>query len=230
MKKGYSDGFLTHFAASGNSLIYSTYFGGGPIGESTYIAAIAVDNAGNVYATGATRSSLHPLVNPIQPTLNGYEDAFITIFNNTGSELLYSTYLGGNSGDDGTSIAVDDNNQVSIVGVTTSSDFPTVNAVQPNYASGGNDMFITKINSSGSALIFSTYLGGSRREGYIANVAVTQSGQVSVIVDTSSFNFPLANPFQSRLLGGRDFVVVGLSPIVSAFWLSAYLGCGVLPP
>lgn len=237
---GYENGFLTHFAASGNSLIYSTYLGGGgPPGHynATYIFDIAVDNVGNVYATGSTQSSQHPLVNPIQ-TFGGGIDAFVTKFSPTGSELVYSTYLGGSTVDAGTGIAVDDNSQVYISGGTESDNFPTVNAVQPNYA-GLSDIFITKINSSGSALIFSTYLGGSNSEGAIhtspngsnTDVAVTQSGQVNVIADTFSSDFPLVNPLQSQLKGEKDLVVAGLAPSGSAFEFSTYLGgTGYLPP
>jgi hypothetical protein len=229
--QGSADGFLTRFAASGNSLIYSTYLGGGGPGyyNGTGIYDIAVDNVGNVYATGETASSLHPLVNPIQ-TFGGWIDAFVTKFSPTGSELLYSTYLGGSEYEAGTSIAVDDNNQVHISGFTQSNNFPTVNAVQPNYA-GSGDIFITKINSSGSALIFSTYLGGSNEESYDAEVAVTQSGQVNVIADTFSSDFPLVNPYQAQLNGERDIVVAGLAPSGSAFEFSTYLGgSGYLPP
>lgn len=232
--KGSSDGFLTHFAADGNSLIYSTYLGGGGLGNNaTRIYDIAVDSAGNVYATGFTQSSLHPLVNPIQPALNGWQDAFVTKFSSTGTGLLYSTYLGGDSTEVGTGIAVDGNNQVYIGGHTSSIDFPTVNAVQPNIA-GISDFFITKINSNGSALIFSTYLGGSSTEGATVDgvdVAVAQSGQVNVIGDTFSPDFPTVNPIQAQLNGARDIVVAGFSPNGSTLEFSTYLGgSGYLPP
>src|SRR5439155_22954109 len=134
-------------------LSYSTYHGGS-VGEEG--RSIAVDTAGNAYVTGYTGSTDFPTANAIQPTEKGNEDAFVTKINASGSAFFYSTYLGGNSADAGSGIALDSADNVYVVGWTQSTDFPAVNAIQPVFAGGGSDAFVTKINASGSAFTYST--------------------------------------------------------------------------
>ena len=97
--------------------------------------------------------------------MNG--DAFVTKFNAAGSALVYSTYLGGGDSDHGESIAVDSAGNAYVTGSTLSTDFPTVNAFQSTFGGGNSgesgDAFVTKFNAAGSALVYSTYLGGERR-------------------------------------------------------------------
>jgi len=153
-------------------LVYSTYFGGG-----ASAAAIAVDSAGNAYVTGSTYSA-----SPNFPTTTGSfqtksafgYNAFVTKLNSSGTALLYSTYLGGSSDDSGAGIAVDSAGNAYVTGVATSRDFPvTTGAFQPanngiTYETSGSTViysvpnaFITKLDPTGSALIYSTYLGGN---------------------------------------------------------------------
>ena len=148
--------FVTKINAQGNALVYSTYFGlGGPDTED-----IAVDAAGSVYLTGRTDSDGIPLVNAVQGTFGGGErDAFVTKINPAGNGLVYSTYLGGAAVDEGAAIVVDDAGNAYVTGWTDSLNFPTANPLQANNA-GFEDVFITKINPSGNALVYSTYLGG----------------------------------------------------------------------
>src|SRR5208337_649907 len=140
-------------------LIYSTYLGGSAWDVAI---SIAVDSTGNAYVIGETRSTNFPTMNPLQPTnhgsLNGQDD-FVAKINTEGSALVYSTYLGGSVDDFGASIAVDSGGNAYVTGETNSTDFPTMNPLQPANA-GYRNVFVSKINPSGSALVYSTYLGG----------------------------------------------------------------------
>ena len=149
------DAFVTKLSATG-SLVYSTYLGSGSddIGNG-----IAIDAAGNAFVTGQTFGGF-PVENAFQPDLNGgFADAFVTKVNPDGSSLDYSTFLGGNGFDIGQGIAVDAGGSAYVTGVTTSTNFPTANALQP-VSGGSEDAFVTKFSPSGSALVYSTYLGG----------------------------------------------------------------------
>jgi hypothetical protein len=142
------------------SLAYSTYLG---VSNGDAGFGIAVDSSGNAYVTGITNSSNFPITaGALQPTFGGGStDAFVTKLNSTGSVLLYSTYLGGSNGNGGEGIAVDSSGNAYVIGNTFSSDFPiTSGALQPTLG-GGEDAFVSKLNSTGSALLYSTYLGGS---------------------------------------------------------------------
>jgi hypothetical protein len=152
-------GFLTKFDPTGSTLIYSTLLPG-----EANLYAIAVDGSGSAYLTGNT-SGLTTTTGAFQPTYaGGHNEAFVTKVNPTGSALMYSTYLGGTGGDEGFGIAVDAQGNAYVAGGTGSSDFPiTIGALQPAFG-GINDVFLSKLNSTGSALIYSTYLGGSNAD------------------------------------------------------------------
>src|SRR5206468_308698 len=135
---------------------YSTYLGGS---NDDAGFGIAVDSAASAYITGETDSTDFPTGNPTQAASGGGKDAFITKVNPAGSALLYSTYLGGNGFDNGYGIAVDSAASAYVTGETDSTDFPTANPIRAALE-GERDAFITKINSVGSALLYSTYLGG----------------------------------------------------------------------
>jgi hypothetical protein len=167
-----------------------------------------VDKSGDAYVTGYTTSTDFPTVNPFQPTFGGNYDAFVTKFDPSGSDLVYSTYLGGSGTDYGNGIAVDDSGDAYVTGETTSTDFPTMNPFQPTCAGGCYDAFVAQLNAAGSALVYSTYLGGSGLDGGIgiavdctvpatiqvsgatpANVPVT----VNTTVSTAAGTFPYGN-------------------------------------
>jgi beta-propeller repeat-containing protein len=118
-----------------------------------------VDSSGNAYVSGFTCSTNFPTMNPIQGAAGGC-DGFVAKLNAAGSALVYSTYLGGSNGDNGTAIALDSAGNAYVTGGTASTDFPTMNPIQGANA-GGADAFVTKLNAAGSALVYSTYLGGS---------------------------------------------------------------------
>jgi hypothetical protein len=208
-------------------LAYSTYLGGGDrFFEHGH--GIAVDSAGNAYVTGTTGSANFPTTpGAFQPTFNGVSDAFVTKLNPTGSGLVYSTYLGGNDMSDGLEIAVDAAGNAYVTGRTNAANFPTTpGAFQPTIG-GGFDAFVTKLNPMGSALIYSTYLGGGEHDKG-SGIAVDTAGNAYVTgeatSETSSTNFPTtAGAFQTTG-GGFDAFVTKLNPTGSALIYSTFLG------
>ena len=218
---GIGDAFVAKLNASGLALAYSTYLGGS--GNELGLG-IAVDTSGNAYVTGFTQSTDFPTVNPLQPALGGgVIDAFIAKVNASGSSLVYSTYLGGSGPDYGSGIAVDASGNAYIMGITSSTDFPTANPFQAAYGGGTWDAFVAKVNAAGSALVYSTYLGGlgEDRDG---GIAVDASGNAYVTGSTQSANFPTANPLQAALSGIGDAFVAKLNASGSALAYSTYLG------
>jgi len=203
------DAFVAKFTPDGASLVYSTFLGG--IGREQG-QGIAVDASGNAYVTGITESSDNPFTSayegfPVTPgafQMRGSFDAFVTKLNPKGSALVYSTYLGGSGGvDRGWAIAIDLAGNAYVTGDTTSSDFPTANAIQATYGGGLSDAFVAKLNAAGSALVYSTFLGGSLfDEG--RGIALNGSSNAYATGDTSSSDFPTANPLQVSNGGGLD--------------------------
>jgi PKD repeat protein len=149
---GLADAFVAKLNPTGSALVYSTYLGGSDVCDEygscygDFGSGIAVDSAGNAYVVGVTYSSDFPTVNALQPTLRGSRDAFVAKLNPAGSALVYSTYLGGTGDDFGAGIAVDSAGNAYVVGTTWSSDFPTVNALQPTFGGGWGDAFVAKID------------------------------------------------------------------------------------
>ena len=222
------DAFVTKLNAAGNALVYSTYLGGSGRDDGL---DIAVDSSGNAYLWGATDSSDFPTASPFQPANAGGFHAFVTKLNAAGSALVYSTYLGGSGTDGGVfAIAVDTSRNAYVTGLTTSTDFPTVNPFQPAFAGGsaspggsGSDAFVTKLNAAGSALVYSTYLGGSGHD-VAFGIAVDTSGNAYLTGFTNSSDFPTASPFQAANAGGDDAFVTKLNAAGSALVYSTYLG------
>ena len=217
---GLYDAFVAKLNPAGSAMFYSTYLGGsGDDGRSD----IAVDSAGNAYLTGYTDSTDFPTASPLQAGLGGAWDAFVAKLNPAGSALLYSTYLGGSSYDDGRDIAVDSAGNVYLTGETWSTDYPTVNALQAGFGGGQRDAFVAKLNSAGSAFLYSTYLGGSGNdEGW--GIAVDSAGNAYLTGNTFSTNFPTASPLQASSGGSEDAFVTKLNPTGSALVYSTYLG------
>ena len=215
------DVFVTKINPQGSALVYSTYLGSSqPEGGF----GIAVDGSGSTYVTGITLSPTFPTTpGAFQATYAGGEgDAFVTKLNPEGSALAYSTFLGGTSVDLGFRIAVDSSGNAFLTGVTVSTNFPTANPLQ-SASAGRDDTFVTKLNSSGTALLYSTYLGGGNEDAGF-DIAIDALGNAYVTGTTTSTNFPLSNPLQSARSGNRDAFVAKLSPNGSTFVYSTYLG------
>jgi hypothetical protein len=221
---GSYDAFVTKINPTGSALVYSTYLGGSGL---DWGQGIAVDNAGNAYVTGFTRSTDFPTMNPLQPVFGGNGDAFVAKLNPTGSALVYSTYLGGSGSDDGNGIAVDSASNAYVTGLSASTDFPTtLGAFQTTCNPNNNcaDVFVTKINPTGSALVYSTYLGGTGLD-WGKGIAVDSVGNVYVTGYTQSTDFPTMNPLQPTYGGGSyDAFVTKINPTGSALVYSTYLG------
>ncbi len=209
-------------------LVYSTYLGGS---DNDYGYGIAVDSSGNAYVTGQTNSINFPTVNPIQASLGGpgASNAFVAKLNPTGSALVYSTYLGGNTFDQATGIAVDSSGNAYVTGCTYSTNFPTVNPIQASFGGSGTaaNAFVAELNAAGSALVYSTYLGGSG-SGYGFGIAVDSFGNAYVTGHTGSTDFPTVNPVQASLGGPytENAFVAKLNPTGLALVYSTYLGGG----
>jgi hypothetical protein len=187
---GSSDVFIAKVNPAGSALIYSTYLGGS---DSDYGFGIAVDSEGAAYITGYTYSTDFPTKNPIQGGHAGFYDVFISKINPAGSALIYSTYLGGSGGEICRGIAVDVEGAVYVTGLTWSDDFPTVNPIQEYLKSSFDDIFVSKINPAGSALIYSTYLGRLLRDcGYA--IAVDSEGAAYVTGYTILGDYPWGDP------------------------------------
>lgn len=205
---GSSDAFVTKVAADFLSLVYSSPLGGGNDDAGT---GIAVDDAGNAYITGYTRSTNFPTLNAFQPALDNGFDAFVTKVNAAGSARVYSSYLGGDLEDRGRAIDVDETGSVVVVGQTRSIDFRTFSPSQPaNGGNGLNDAFVTRIGATGRQLIYSTYLGGSQID--IAQaVAIDVERTAYVSGYSSSQNFPVLNADQPSHAGVDDAFVTRIA-------------------
>lgn len=230
-KTGSNDVFVTKFNPAGNTLLYSTYMGGSNTDAGN---DIAVDSAGNAYITGSAAIGIG-LVSDFPTTPGAYDrtieavSAFVAKLNPSGSQLLYSTYLGGASINEGLGIAMDNPGNAYVIGVTNSTSFPTQNAFQSTYGGGLRDAFVTKLNPTGSALVYSTYLGGSDQEttldNFGAGIAVDSAGNAYVASATRSNNFPTtAGAFDRTLGGSSDAFVAKINPGGNGLIYSTYLG------
>jgi beta-propeller repeat-containing protein/centrosomal CEP192-like protein len=225
---GASDAFVTKVNTSGSTLVYSTYLGGSAADSGQ---GIAVDASGNAYVAGSTASANFPLASALQPSNGGgAQDAFITKLSADGSTLVYSTYLGGNGADRAFGIALDSSNNAYVAGDTTSTNFPATSGVVQGSSNGSSDAFVSKLNAAGSALIYSTLLGGSDLD-RANGIAVDASGHAYITGLTQSSNFPTTHPFQANFGGGTcgaspcsDAFVSELDPLAASLVYSTYLG------
>ena len=222
---GGREGFALKLNASGSALIYSTFLGGSGWDQGT---AIAVDGSGNAYIAGDTQSADFRVVGPAQPSFGGQTDAFVTKLSPAGA-IAYSTFLGGSGTEHAGGIAVDAAGNAYVAGGTYSTDFPvTSSAFQRNNA-GGQDAFVTKLNSTGSGIVYSTYLGGSGGTQAMSEqanaVAVDSSGNAYVAGVTSSANFPATfGALRTTVNGLQDAFITKLNASGSGLTYSTYLG------
>ncbi len=220
---GTQNAFVTKLDASGSALVYSTFVGGGSTDLAT---GISLNSAGDAYVVGQTSSPNFPTTEgAYQTSLAGSANAFITKLNRGGSALEYSTYLGGSENDTGNGIAVDSSGNAYVTGQTASLDFPTTAGALQNSLPIPWSAFVTKLNPSGSGLVYSTYLGGGGDGGQA--IALDSSGQAYVAGGTSSSDFPFPTTpgaFQTSQAGVLNAFVTKLNPSGSALMYSTLLG------
>ena len=226
------DVFVLKLDSSATTRLYSTYLGGSGCEAGR---GIAVDAAGNAYITGATNSPTFPTVNPLQASLGGGScapfdggaaytcpDAFVAKLNPSGSALVYSTYLGGNSLDDAAAIAIDSAGAAYIVGDTQSPNFPLLNPLKSS-RTGTQNVFVSKLNASGSGFAYSTYYGGGNMDSGRA-IKVDSTGRAFIAGFTSSLDFPLASAIQTSLAGSSDLFVATFNSLGTGTDFSTYYG------
>jgi hypothetical protein len=216
--------FVIKLNPGGSALAYSTYLGG-RAGAAGF--AVAVDDSGSAYVAGATSGIDFPTTpGALQTTHAGGGDLFVSKLDPSGSRLIYSTYLGGEGQDNdlGGGIAVDAKGNAYVAGHTKSLQFPTTpDAFQPTYGGGLWDGFVTKLNANGTALVYSTYLGGDGFDQAVA-IALGDKGDAYVTGRTAASSFPVANAFQGTSGGSFDAFVTRLHPTGSRLIFSTYLG------
>src|ERR1700722_15899777 len=228
---GNGDAFVAKISTDGMHLLYATYLGGTGKDEAR---GIALDGAGNAFIAGQTYSHDFPTHNAFQKSChldalnkcNG--EAFVSKLSPDGSSLHYSTYLGGSGGDAANAIAVDAAGNAYVAGSTLSADFPTLKPIQAE-GSGHEDAFVAKLSPEGTALEYSTYLGGSRDDETSA-IAVAPSGAAALVGHTCSHDFPVESAIQATCQKGtnaacsQDAFMTVIDPTGEHLNFSSYLG------
>ena len=226
---GDSDAFIAKLQPSGQ-VSYAINFGGG---SSETANAVAIDASGNAYVAGFTTSNDFPATaGAYSTTLRGSQNAFISVVNPIGSAFVYSTFLGGTQSDAATGIAVDAAGAAFVTGTTTSNDFPVLNAftpTRPNPVRGFSDTgFVTKLNPTGSALVYSSFLGGSYSD-WPVGIGVDSGGAAYVVGTANSSDFPttpgaLKRSKASNYTIDNDIYLVQVAPDGTALSYSTLLG------
>jgi hypothetical protein len=217
-----TDGFVTKLNATGSALVYSTYLGG-----TDYDAphGIAVDGSGNAYVDGETLSNTDfpTTAGAFSRTSHGEYDVFVTKLNTTGSALAYSTFLGGTLVDNGERISVDAGGNAYVLGFSSSADYPTTPGAFDTTANGAFDVTLSKLNPAGSALVYSTFLGGQGFDG-AGGLVVDATGNAYISGGAGSTDFPTTAGAFDRTSDGNDAFVTKLNPAGSAAVYSTILG------
>lgn len=216
--KGWWDIVVSKVKPLGRELVYSTYLGGSDEEEGR---AIAVDKTGAAYITGFTDSTDFPLKNPF-PSAPARGDVVVCKIAPSGSSLVFSTRLGGQYGETGNSIAVGADGSVYVAGMTASDDFPLVNPVQSE-AKDHSEAFVSKLNASGGALVYSTFLGGEGND-FAYDIVVDASGAAFVAGVTWAPDFPVKNALTPAFRGNGDGFLAKLVPAGNALAFSTFFG------
>jgi hypothetical protein len=225
---GTMNGFVTKLSPTGSELVFSTYFGGHGFDQ---VSALAIDRDNAIYIAGSTNSLDFPVTSSaFQTQCDGgvhtgfcVGDAFVAKLDSQGRKLVYSTYLGGAGYDAAGGIAVNDRGEAYVAGQVGSIDFPTKNPYQSSL-SGPSDAFVTRLNTAGSGLISSTFLGGTGFDA-ASDIALDGRGNIYVTGITGSTDFPIAQAFQLANKGGfSDGFVTKFNPRASQLMYSTYYG------
>ncbi|MGD2072676.1 MAG: SBBP repeat-containing protein [Candidatus Thorarchaeota archaeon] len=226
-ENGWNDIFVLKMTADGSNLIYSTFVSGS---ESDTANGIAVDSAGNAYVVGETESSDFPMVNAYNSTHSGsYGDLVIFKLSPSGDSLHYSTFIGGNSHDNGEAIRIDESGNAFILGLTQSTNFPTTPDALDSWgdgSTGSSDVAIMKLSSDGSKLLYSTYISGLGAE-YVHGLALDNDGNLYFTGETQYETFPVVNALNSTGDGTASYFDMIVSKLTfysepsQPQWLSA---------
>lgn len=220
---GFTDGFVVKFDSTGSNLSYSTYLGGSCV-DALY--SIAVDSTGAAYVTGTSCSTTYPISpGAYDNSISGGGDVVVTKLNPAGSALGYSTFIGGSGLETGWGISLVGTDAV-ITGntVDAATDYPTTGAAFDTTHNGGEDTFATRFNSTGTALVASTLLGGSNTD-YGESIATDSIGNVYVTGYTLSSNYPVSTGAYDTTPNGTDDVfVTKLNPAMSSLAYSTFVG------
>jgi hypothetical protein len=219
---GTGDAYVTKLNPSGSAIEYSTFLGGADEDDAI---GIAVDAQGSAYVTGATTSAGYPTTaNAFDRTHNGGFDAFVTRLNPAGTALEYSTFLGGANAEDSNGIVVDNQRNAYVTGSTQSPGFPTTANVFDASHNGSLDVFVTKLDTLGRTLVYSTFLGGTDSDDGRA-IAVDGQGSAFVTGATRSPGFPTTvGAVDTGHNGGDDAFVTKLTPGGSGLAYSTFVG------
>jgi len=220
---GATDGFVARLNAKGERLLYSSYIGGS---AADAVQSVAVDSAGLIFAAGVTASANFPTrAFAPQDKHNGATDGFLLKINPGEPLPVYATLLGGTAADSIQGVAIDADGNAYVAGTTTSINFPTTAEVLARTNAGGADAFVAKVNATGTALVYSTYLGGSADDQALA-LAVNAAGSAFISGVTNSRNLPMGgNVLNRQYLGGAtDGFLFQLSPNGSRLQAASYLG------
>lgn len=222
----YYNGFVLKLSPDGSDLLYSTFTPG------CWGSDIVLDSENNVYITGPATNELPVTSGCYDDTHNGFSDSFVCVLNAEGSDLLYATYLGGSDFDQGNGIAIDQDNNVYITGVTLSEDFPTTPGCYDNKSDGENisspsfkyEIFISKLNANCSELIYSTYIGGNLSDQAYA-IAIDSDLNVIITGITQSLDYPVTDGCYDDSPGLRgDMIITKLNHNGTDLVFSTYFG------
>lgn len=220
---GQQDAFIAKLNPPGNALAYATFLGGSEFDAGGHIV---VDGMGYAYVTGTSFSTNFPVTPGVfDTTHNGNNDIFVARLDPAGSNLIYATYVGGEANEFTVSAALDATGNIYVGGQTGSSDFPTTpGAFDTSHNGGSSDGFVFKLNSTGTALAYASFLGGSGADN-VTRVAVDNSGHLYVTGETSSANFPTTiGAFDSTYNGMLDAFVVKFNPSGTDLVYATFLG------
>jgi predicted lipoprotein with Yx(FWY)xxD motif len=217
---GLQDAFVAKLNPSGSGLIYSTYLGGA---GSDVANGIAVDAVGEAYIVGYTDSTNFPTLSPIYAKAGGQGDAFVAKLTPAGNSLIFSTYLGGSLLDIATAVALDSSANVYVTGATLSANFPVTGGAFQTLNQGSYDAFVSKMDSQGTRILYSTYVGGEGSD-QSSGIAVDANGVAYIAGFTYSARFSLQSPIQSATRGGQEAFAAAVGATGGSLLWSTYLG------
>jgi len=219
VSSGGVDGFITKFSEDGQSLLFSTFFGGT---GNDWLYTMNIDSNDRIAISGTTDSTDFPLLNPHQDTNTGGREVFVTLIEADGQSLLFSTYLGTAENDHGRRVGFDSLGNVLVAGMCGEGDLATTGAYQEEHGGGNVDAFLAKYNVTG-ALEFFTFLGGESPE-WGVDLAIDSNDNVVVTGFTTSDEFPTSNPYQDERAGYADMFITKITPDGQSLVFSTYLG------